>query len=149
MIKAHHCGRINLRRCDTDDHRRLISSVAEQASAVINNSILFDQAQEDSVGFTEDPLRQPAAPVEEDFVEIGPLHVLTTSERALQVLFVKGGDKGWVAKSLIKSLPDPPIFYGTTPFTLQVKKWVQEKNHWPLAGDTQSQEEEEDATEPF
>lgn len=37
----------------TDDHRRLISSVAEQAGAVINNSILFEQAQEDSL---TDPL---------------------------------------------------------------------------------------------
>jgi diguanylate cyclase (GGDEF)-like protein/putative nucleotidyltransferase with HDIG domain len=37
----------------TDDHRRLISSVAEQAGAVIHNSIVFEQAQEDSL---TDPL---------------------------------------------------------------------------------------------
>src|SRR5438034_5326291 len=37
----------------TDDHRRLIASVAEQAGAVIHNSILFEQAQEDSL---TDPL---------------------------------------------------------------------------------------------
>ncbi len=37
----------------TDDHRRLISSVAEQAGAVIHNSIIFEQAQEDSL---TDPL---------------------------------------------------------------------------------------------
>jgi diguanylate cyclase (GGDEF)-like protein/putative nucleotidyltransferase with HDIG domain len=37
----------------TDDHRRLISSVAEQAGAVIRNSIVFEQAQEDSL---TDPL---------------------------------------------------------------------------------------------
>jgi diguanylate cyclase (GGDEF)-like protein len=39
----------------TDDHRRLIASVAEQAGAVIHNSILFEQAQEDSL---TDPLTQ-------------------------------------------------------------------------------------------
>src|SRR5207253_4695834 len=37
----------------TDDHRRLIASVAEQAGAVIHNSILFEQTQEDSL---TDPL---------------------------------------------------------------------------------------------
>jgi diguanylate cyclase (GGDEF)-like protein/putative nucleotidyltransferase with HDIG domain len=37
----------------TDDHRRLITSVAEQAGAVIHNSIIFEQAQEDSL---TDPL---------------------------------------------------------------------------------------------
>lgn len=37
----------------TDDHRRLIASVAEQAGAVIHNSIVFEQAQEDSL---TDPL---------------------------------------------------------------------------------------------
>jgi diguanylate cyclase (GGDEF)-like protein/putative nucleotidyltransferase with HDIG domain len=37
----------------TDDHRRLIGSVAEQAGAVIHNSIVFEQAQEDSL---TDPL---------------------------------------------------------------------------------------------
>jgi diguanylate cyclase (GGDEF)-like protein/putative nucleotidyltransferase with HDIG domain len=37
----------------TDDHRRLIASVAEQAGAVIHNSIIFEQAQEDSL---TDPL---------------------------------------------------------------------------------------------
>ena len=39
--------------CYTDDHRRLIGSVAEQAGAVIHNSIVFEQAQEDSL---TDPL---------------------------------------------------------------------------------------------
>ncbi len=37
----------------TDDHRRLVTSVAEQAGAVIHNSIIFEQAQEDSL---TDPL---------------------------------------------------------------------------------------------
>lgn len=37
----------------TEDHRRLIGSVAAQAGAVIHNSILFEQAQEDSL---TDPL---------------------------------------------------------------------------------------------
>jgi diguanylate cyclase (GGDEF)-like protein/putative nucleotidyltransferase with HDIG domain len=37
----------------TDDHRRLITSVAEQAGAVIHNSIIFEQTQEDSL---TDPL---------------------------------------------------------------------------------------------
>ncbi len=37
----------------TDDHRRLIGSVAEQAGAVIHNAIVFEQAQEDSL---TDPL---------------------------------------------------------------------------------------------
>ena len=36
-----------------DDHRRLITSVADQAGAVIQNSIVFEQAQEDSL---TDPL---------------------------------------------------------------------------------------------
>jgi diguanylate cyclase (GGDEF)-like protein/putative nucleotidyltransferase with HDIG domain len=36
-----------------DDHRRLITSVADQAGAVIHNSIVFEQAQEDSL---TDPL---------------------------------------------------------------------------------------------
>ena len=39
--------------CYTDDHRRLIGSVAEQAGAVIHNAIAFEQAQEDSL---TDPL---------------------------------------------------------------------------------------------
>jgi diguanylate cyclase (GGDEF)-like protein/putative nucleotidyltransferase with HDIG domain len=39
--------------CYTEDHRRLIGSVAEQAGAVIHNSIVFEQAQEDSL---TDPL---------------------------------------------------------------------------------------------
>ena len=33
----------------TDDHRRLIDRVSEQASAVIHNSIVFEQTQEDSL----------------------------------------------------------------------------------------------------
>ena len=33
----------------TDDHRRLLDRVSEQASAVINNSIVFEQTQEDSL----------------------------------------------------------------------------------------------------
>ena len=37
----------------TDDHRRLIDRVCEQASAVIHNSIVFEQTQEDSL---TDPL---------------------------------------------------------------------------------------------
>ncbi len=37
----------------TDDHRRLIERVAEQAGAVIHNSIVFEQTQEDSL---TDPL---------------------------------------------------------------------------------------------
>jgi diguanylate cyclase (GGDEF)-like protein/putative nucleotidyltransferase with HDIG domain len=37
----------------TDDHRRLLERVSKQASAVINNSILFEQTQEDSL---TDPL---------------------------------------------------------------------------------------------
>src|SRR5262245_6806466 len=36
-----------------DDHRRLITSVADQAGAVIHNSIVYEQAQEDSL---TDPL---------------------------------------------------------------------------------------------
>ncbi|HYE85910.1 MAG TPA: HD domain-containing phosphohydrolase [Vicinamibacterales bacterium] len=37
----------------TDDHRRLVDRVSEQASAVIHNSIVFEQTQEDSL---TDPL---------------------------------------------------------------------------------------------
>lgn len=37
----------------TDDHRRLLDRVSEQASAVINNSMIFEQTQEDSL---TDPL---------------------------------------------------------------------------------------------
>lgn len=37
----------------TDDHRRLLDRVSEQASAVIHNSIVFEQTQEDSL---TDPL---------------------------------------------------------------------------------------------
>jgi len=37
----------------TDDHRRLIERIAEQAGAVIHNSIVFEQTQEDSL---TDPL---------------------------------------------------------------------------------------------
>jgi diguanylate cyclase (GGDEF)-like protein/putative nucleotidyltransferase with HDIG domain len=37
----------------TDDHRRLLERVSKQASAVINNSIVFEQAQQDSL---TDPL---------------------------------------------------------------------------------------------
>ncbi len=37
----------------TDDHRRLLVRVAEQAAAVLNNSIVFEQTQEDSL---TDPL---------------------------------------------------------------------------------------------
>ncbi|HTM34820.1 MAG TPA: sensor domain-containing diguanylate cyclase, partial [Vicinamibacterales bacterium] len=37
----------------TDDHRRLLDRVSEQASAVINNSMVFEQTQEDSL---TDPL---------------------------------------------------------------------------------------------
>ena len=37
----------------TEDHRRLIERVAEQAGAVIHNSIVFEQTQEDSL---TDPL---------------------------------------------------------------------------------------------
>ena len=37
----------------TDDHRRLLDRVCEQASAVIHNSIVFEQTQEDSL---TDPL---------------------------------------------------------------------------------------------
>lgn len=37
----------------TDDHRRLVTSVAEQAGAVIHNAMIFEQAQEDSL---TDPL---------------------------------------------------------------------------------------------
>jgi diguanylate cyclase (GGDEF)-like protein/putative nucleotidyltransferase with HDIG domain len=37
----------------TDDHRRLIERVAEQASAVVNNSIVFEQTKRDSL---TDPL---------------------------------------------------------------------------------------------
>jgi diguanylate cyclase (GGDEF)-like protein/putative nucleotidyltransferase with HDIG domain len=33
----------------TDDHRRLVDRVSEQASAVIHNSIVFEQTQEDSL----------------------------------------------------------------------------------------------------
>src|SRR5262249_20338719 len=33
----------------TDDHRRLLDRVSKQASAVINNSIVFEQTQEDSL----------------------------------------------------------------------------------------------------
>jgi GAF domain-containing protein len=36
-----------------DDHRRLLDRVSEQAAAVINNSMLFEQTQEDSL---TDPL---------------------------------------------------------------------------------------------
>ena len=41
----------------TDDHRRLLDRVSEQASAVIHNSIVFEQTQEDSL---TDPLTGPA-----------------------------------------------------------------------------------------
>src|SRR4030088_1896316 len=37
----------------TDDHRRLLDRVSEQAAAVIHNSIVFEQTQEDSL---TDPL---------------------------------------------------------------------------------------------
>lgn len=37
----------------TDDHRRLLDRVAEQASAVVNNSIIFEQTKRDSL---TDPL---------------------------------------------------------------------------------------------
>jgi len=37
----------------TDDHRRLLDRISEQAAAVINNSIVFEQTQEDSL---TDPL---------------------------------------------------------------------------------------------
>ncbi len=40
-------------RCYTDDHRRLLDRVCEQAAAVIYNSIVFEQTQEDSL---TDPL---------------------------------------------------------------------------------------------
>jgi len=33
----------------TDDHRRLLDRVSEQAAAVLNNSIVFEQTQEDSL----------------------------------------------------------------------------------------------------
>jgi diguanylate cyclase (GGDEF)-like protein/putative nucleotidyltransferase with HDIG domain len=39
--------------CYTEDHRRLIERIAEQAGPVINNSIVFEQTQEDSL---TDPL---------------------------------------------------------------------------------------------
>jgi diguanylate cyclase (GGDEF)-like protein/putative nucleotidyltransferase with HDIG domain len=39
--------------CYTDDHRRLLERVAEQAAAVVNNSILFEQTKHDSL---TDPL---------------------------------------------------------------------------------------------
>ena len=39
--------------CYTDDHRRLLDRVCEQAAAVIYNSIVFEQTQEDSL---TDPL---------------------------------------------------------------------------------------------
>jgi diguanylate cyclase (GGDEF)-like protein/putative nucleotidyltransferase with HDIG domain len=39
--------------CFTDDHRRLLDRVCEQAAAVIHNSIVFEQTQEDSL---TDPL---------------------------------------------------------------------------------------------
>ena len=37
----------------TDDHRRLLDRISEQAAAVIYNSIVFEQTQEDSL---TDPL---------------------------------------------------------------------------------------------
>src|SRR5438309_9306941 len=37
----------------TEDHRRLLERIAEQAGAVIHNSIVFEQTQEDSL---TDPL---------------------------------------------------------------------------------------------
>ena len=40
-------------RCYTDDHRRLIERIAEQAGPVVHNSIIFEQTQEDSL---TDPL---------------------------------------------------------------------------------------------
>ncbi len=43
----------------TEDHRRLIERIAEQAGAVIHNSIVFEQTQEDSL---TDPLTRPAEP---------------------------------------------------------------------------------------
>ena len=43
--------------CYTDDHRRLLDRVCEQAAAVIYNSIVFEQTQEDSL---TDPLTGPA-----------------------------------------------------------------------------------------
>ena len=41
------------RRSTRDDHRRLLDRVSEQAAAVINNSMVFEQTQEDSL---TDPL---------------------------------------------------------------------------------------------
>src|SRR5204863_2042955 len=41
----------------TEDHRRLLERIAEQAGAVIHNSIVFEQTQEDSL---TDPLTAPA-----------------------------------------------------------------------------------------
>ena len=35
--------------CYTEDHRRLLDRVSEQASAVINNALVFEQTQEDSL----------------------------------------------------------------------------------------------------
>ena len=43
----------------TEDHRRLLERVAEQAGAVIHNSIVFEQTQEDSL---TDPLTGAAEP---------------------------------------------------------------------------------------
>jgi diguanylate cyclase (GGDEF)-like protein/putative nucleotidyltransferase with HDIG domain len=40
-------------RCYTEDHRRLIERIAEQAGPVVHNSIVFEQTQEDSL---TDPL---------------------------------------------------------------------------------------------
>ena len=45
--------------CYTEDHRRLLERVAEQAGAVIHNSIVFEQTQEDSL---TDPLTGAAQP---------------------------------------------------------------------------------------
>jgi diguanylate cyclase (GGDEF)-like protein/putative nucleotidyltransferase with HDIG domain len=50
-------GTISVYHCDpsiyTDDHRRLLDRISEQAAAVIYNSIVFEQTQEDSL---TDPL---------------------------------------------------------------------------------------------
>ena len=46
-----------------DDHRRLLDRVSEQAAAVINNSMLFEQTQEDSLTDPLTGLPEHALPV--------------------------------------------------------------------------------------
>ena len=64
--------------CYTDDHRRLLDRVCEQAAAVIYNSIVFEQTQEDSL---TDPLTGPA----EHALHVHAPHARARARRAAEV----------------------------------------------------------------